>query len=177
MKNANKKNRGFTLIEMMVVIFVVGIGLVGALSFFNINISNQSEAKNELIAAGLAQESVDLVRNVVDYNYLKGNSWYKNLSNKNGSSNSCKNIDVNSLASHDCGSSNNKNNICIDANKRYYQCDDSTQTFTRTLDITGVDINGSGVDLDLGDCLNVSVAVSWNGRTTESKDIICKPRQ
>jgi Tfp pilus assembly protein PilV len=162
---------------MLVVVFVLGIGLIGALSFFNINLNNQFEAKNELIAAGLTQEGADLVRNIVDYNYLKGDSWYKNLSNRNGSSHACKNIDINSLTTHDCISSNNKNYICSDASKRYYQCNDNTQTFTRELDIVGEDVNGSGVDLDAGDCLSVSDTVSWNGRSTVSKDIICKPRQ
>ena len=44
-----KSKKGFTLIEILVTIFVLGIGLIGALSFFNINLNNQFEAKQELI--------------------------------------------------------------------------------------------------------------------------------
>jgi prepilin-type N-terminal cleavage/methylation domain-containing protein len=168
---------GFTLIEIVVAIFIIGVAFVGVLAFFNSSLQSGFDAKNELIAAGLAQEGPELVRNIVDYNYLNDNNWYNNLSNKNGNGNSCKNVDYSSLTSHACITANNKNNVCVDANGRYYQCNDSTQTFTRTLSISGEDVNGSGVDLDSGDCLAVSATVSWNGRSTVSNDIICKPRQ
>ena len=70
---------------MLVVIFVLGVGLIGALSFFNINLNNQFEAKQELIAAGLAQEGADLVRNIVDYNYLNNKpTWYNEIAEELG---------------------------------------------------------------------------------------------
>jgi len=164
MINLQKKRnsqRGFTLIEMLVVIFVVGVGLVGALSFFNINLNNQFEVKNELIAAGLAQEGVELVKNIRDYNLLNPpKAWDFNLGN-GGSS--CTAIDFNSLSSHQC--SNTGSAICTDANLRYYQCASGNTVFSRTTTISALNADGSRT---------ATCTVSWNGRTTTAKDVLYK---
>jgi prepilin-type N-terminal cleavage/methylation domain-containing protein len=181
------KHKGFTLIEILVVIFVLGIGLIGALSFFNINMNNQFEAKNELIAAGLAQESTDLVRNVVDYNYLNQvtiSHWYTEIANNSNGNSNCKLIDFYSLGSHQCesSSSSKKQRVCFDdTNNRYYQCPNASDAgatdFYREVTVTGENVNGSGVNLDTGDCIKVIATVTWNGRETKATDIICEPRQ
>jgi len=155
-------NSGFTLIEMLVVVVVLGIGLIGALSFFNINISNQFEAKNELIAASLAQEGADLVRNKIDYEKLKGTSWSGILAVLKGPA--CASIDYRSLDSHQCyteeGVTSKK--ICFSSG-RYQQCPGGTDTgMTRALTIS---LNGDGG-------LAVRCDVTWNGRTTTANDII-----
>jgi len=70
-----KKQYGFTVLEIIVVIFIVSLSLVGilALATYNIKISNFN--KNELIASQLAQEGLELVRNQRDKNWLDGNDW------------------------------------------------------------------------------------------------------
>jgi len=161
---------------MMVVVFVLGIGLIGALSFFNINLNNQFEAKNELIAAGLAQEGADLVRNLRDYNLLVGNSWYNNLySSPNAGSSLCdavdySSLDPNSARFHKCyNGAPSHDHICIGSDNLYYQCtnSDSAKTdFIRTVDITR---NGN---LDSGGYLEIVCTVSWNGRATTATDIL-----
>ncbi|MFA6193655.1 MAG: prepilin-type N-terminal cleavage/methylation domain-containing protein [Parcubacteria group bacterium] len=153
-KNSRK---GFTLIEMLVVVFVVGIGLIGALSFFNININNQNEVKNELIAAGLAQEGADLVRNIRDYNLLNSKAFDFNLDPA-----SCKAIDFSSLSSHSCVSNQN---ICTNANLQYCQCGGScnaSTNFIRKITVGGL-VNGSRT---------VTCTVTWNGRTTTANDVL-----
>lgn len=172
------------------VIFVLGIGLIGALSFFNININNQFEAKNELIAAGLAQESSDLMRNIVDHSYLNGQLWYDEITKKNApniKTEYCSSIDRDVLYGDNfkCRTKPKKpEKVCFDpANGVYSQAkncpgDQITTDFTRNLTIGGVDMDSSGIiDLDTGDCISVVVSVAWNGRETKSTDIICKPRQ
>lgn len=182
------KHKGFTLIEMLVVVFVLGIGLIGALSFFNVNLNNQFEAKNELIAAGLAQEGADLVRNIVDYNYLNKNTishWYHEIANNSNGNSNCNLIDFYSLGSHQCesSSSSKKQRVCLDdTSKRYYQCPNASDAgatdFYREITIGGYDADGGGIDLDTeNDCLSVVASVTWNSRETKSTDIICKPRQ
>jgi prepilin-type N-terminal cleavage/methylation domain-containing protein len=150
--------QGFTLIEMLVVIFVLGVGLIGAMSFFSINLNNQFEAKNELIAANLAQEGADLVRNIRDYNQLKGLAWNNNLD----TGTVCLFIDFNSLASHVC-SNVGTGDVCIDANSRYYQCVNGTATaFKRNIAITDQS-DGSK---------KVVCTVTWNDRTTTTADFL-----
>lgn len=140
---------------MLVVVFVLGIGLIGALSFFNINLNNQFEAKNELIAAGLAQEGADLARNIRDYNLLNSKAFDFNLDSA-----SCTAIDFSSLSSHQCSSAGLA--VCTDANSRYYQCASGNTNFTRSISIGGL-VNGSRT---------VTCAVTWNGRTTTAKDVL-----
>jgi len=141
-----------------VTIFVLGIGLVGALSFFNININSQFEAKNELIAAGLAQEGADLVRNIRDYNLLNSKAFDFNLAG-------CAAIDFNSLSSHQCSGAGS--DVCTDANSRYYQCASGNTNFARSISVGNL-VNGSRT---------VTCTVSWNGRTTVANDVLYSTQQ
>jgi prepilin-type N-terminal cleavage/methylation domain-containing protein len=195
------KHKGFTLIEMLVVIFVLGIGLIGALSFFNINLNNQFEAKQELIAAGLAQEASDLVRNIVDNNYLNGELWYNQITEKKAPGEKalyCSNIDRDVLFGDErykCTKKTKKfknEEVCLNLTQGVYSqkekgkdCPTGEQDtgFKRNLTIGGYNANGicddppDCIDLDKGDCISVVASVTWNDRETKSTDIICKPRQ
>lgn len=76
----NINNRfGFSIIEVMAAITIIVIGLVGVLSLVTQNIQVSSINKNELIASQLAQEGLELVRNIRDENWLiygnDGNDW------------------------------------------------------------------------------------------------------
>lgn len=157
LKFQNSSQAAFTLIEMLVVIFIVAIGLVGAISFFNINLNNQFEAKNELIAAGLAQEGADLVRNIRDYNLLKGNAWDQGLASCDAVS-----IDFNSLSGHTCTSNTA---VCTDSNRRYCQCGGSctnSTNFTRTINVSSPDSNSK----------KITCTVTWKGRITQAIDYL-----
>lgn len=154
---------GFTLIEMLIVVFVVGVGLVGALSFFNINANNQFETKNELIAAGLAQEGVELVRNVRDYNLLNDLDWGSGYGPSLNPG--CKTIDFTSLDDHRCITAGNLTYVCVDANARYYQCASGASgitDFTRTIDASN-ETDGS---------IKIICTVSWNDRSTQAVDYL-----
>ena len=69
------KKSGFTLVEIVAVLFVVAIGLVGVLSLIVQNIQSQNISKNTITAYQLAQEGVELVRKVRDTNWLATRSW------------------------------------------------------------------------------------------------------
>lgn len=73
---------GFTLVEVMVAVAVLSVGLIGAANLITYNISNSAKAINKTIAMNLAQEGIELVRNIRDTNWLQGkfdnsgaNSW------------------------------------------------------------------------------------------------------
>ena len=174
---------GFTLVELLISVFLVSVGLVGVLSFFNSSLQSNFDAKNELVAAGLVQEGTELARNIIDYNYLNDDSWWKSLVVDSIASNSnCKSIDYSSVSSHDCITAD-ETQVCLDGDSRYLQgnssCTGMTLTdYARTLDVAGQETNGApGIDLENGDCLKTTSSITWNNRTTTAVDIICKPRQ
>ena len=132
-------------------------------SFFNININNQLEARNELIAANLAQEGVELVRNLVEYKRLNpnpGDTWDTIAEGLKA----CSSIDYTSLTTRTCQSGDY---VCFSGG-RYQQCAiDPGSGMRRILTINHVnDING--------DRLVIRVDVTWNSgsRTTKANDII-----
>jgi len=81
MRIKNKKNLelkfsdGFTLIEVMAAVAVLSIGLIGGLTVITKNLSIISGGEDRIIAANLAAEGIELVRNVRDTNWLKGAAW------------------------------------------------------------------------------------------------------
>ena len=68
MKN-NFLKRGFALVEIITVLFIMSLGLIGILSLIVQNIQSQSYNKSNLIAYQLAQEGVELIRKVRDSNW------------------------------------------------------------------------------------------------------------
>jgi len=74
-KNKNifdgKKN-GFTLIEVVLVLVLVGGVFLALYGIFAKTIVNDKESEYEIIASGLAQEGVEIVRNKRDMNVLAG---------------------------------------------------------------------------------------------------------
>ncbi|MEI6529747.1 MAG: prepilin-type N-terminal cleavage/methylation domain-containing protein [Candidatus Falkowbacteria bacterium] len=74
------KNRSaFSLIEVITVLFVISLGMIGVLSLIVQNIQSQSLNKDTLIAYQLAQEGVELIRQVRDTNWHEGRAWNANL--------------------------------------------------------------------------------------------------
>src|SRR3989338_8844037 len=75
-----KNNSGISILEVIVATLIITIGMVGVLSLVIQNIQAQYINKNVLIASGLAQEGLELVRNVRDLNWLMpGNSWDQDI--------------------------------------------------------------------------------------------------
>src|SRR3990167_1380026 len=72
--------RGTTMIEVIVALSVVTLGIIGA---FNLSLESHSTvgfSKEEIIAANLAREAIDIVRNMRDNNWLQGALWDQLLS-------------------------------------------------------------------------------------------------
>lgn len=77
-KNSFKKRLGFTIIEAIMAIFVLTTGVLGVFSFITHFTEYSSISTMRLTASYLAQEGVEIVKNIRDGNYLEGNnqaSW------------------------------------------------------------------------------------------------------
>lgn len=85
LKNIFRKNKinkfkpGFTIVEIITVLMVISIGITGIMSLIVQNVKSQSVNKSTLVAYQLAQEGVELIRQVRDTNWRNNDSWKKNL--------------------------------------------------------------------------------------------------
>jgi len=80
-KRSWSKNKGFTLIEAMVALVVLTVAL-GPSLILTTNINNTAViVKNNLIAANLAQEGLEVIRGMRDTNWFNGSSFDSGLSN------------------------------------------------------------------------------------------------
>lgn len=73
--------KGFTFIELLITILIVTIGLAGISSLFVRLVSQSRIVSSKLVAAYLAQEGIELVRNIRDGNWLERVAWDDGISN------------------------------------------------------------------------------------------------
>lgn len=80
-----KCSRGFTLLETLLTIFVITVGLIGGMTAILRTLNLSSFSSSNLIATYLAQEGIEIVRNIRDTNWLEArtttNSWDEGLTN------------------------------------------------------------------------------------------------
>lgn len=86
-KNSNK---GTTLVEALVAILILSIGIIPCLEIILLANGFSSSIKNNLIAANLSQEGVEVVRAIRD------NNWFSNLAFNNGLADGTYRVDWNS---------------------------------------------------------------------------------
>jgi len=73
--------KGFSLIEMLTAVVVVTIGVVGTFSMIS-EFSGQSQVlRDNFVAAYLAQEGIEIAKNIRDNNKIQGNDWDDGLDN------------------------------------------------------------------------------------------------
>jgi len=74
-------NRGFTLVEVIVAVGMISLVLVGVISSISLSLSSVARAENNLIAANLAQEGLEIVRNIRDKDWHSGAVFGSSLTN------------------------------------------------------------------------------------------------
>lgn len=74
-KNWRENNRGFTILEVAVSLFVISMGILGVMTLVNRSIKIKEINKNKFIASQLAQEGIEIVRSTRDNNWLDNDNW------------------------------------------------------------------------------------------------------
>ncbi len=77
-------SKGFTLLEVIAAIFLLTTGVIGILSLISQTIVSTQITSSRLVASYLAQEGIEIVKNLRDTNFLKINkgetiNWYDNI--------------------------------------------------------------------------------------------------
>ncbi len=68
-------NKGFTIVELVIAIFIIVFAVVGVYNAFSLIVVLTSGAKDNLTAAYLAQEGIEVIRNIRDQNWLDDINW------------------------------------------------------------------------------------------------------
>jgi len=66
---------GFTLIEVLISLTIITVGVLGVFALVQQTISFLPISRQKLVASYLAQEGVEIVRNLRDTNIVKGQAW------------------------------------------------------------------------------------------------------
>ncbi len=75
-----KEKSGFSIMEATVALSIITFGMLGILSLVTQNVKADMVSKNFLVASMLAQEGLELVRNLRDENWQRsGSSWDDDL--------------------------------------------------------------------------------------------------
>jgi len=84
LKDIIKNKKAFTLIEIIVVLFIISLALLGIISLIVQSIRAQDYNKKVVIANQLSQEGIELIRQVRDNNWKNSVPFYTNLSDTIG---------------------------------------------------------------------------------------------
>jgi len=142
--------QGFTLMEAIVAIFLLTVGIVGVLSLVTQTISSATFSKDKLIAAYLAQEGVEIVRNIRDTNWLQEWSWNNGLTAGNEYQADYNDQNLFGFTGHP---------LNLETATGYYGYDDpgNATKFTRKITIS----EPATASCPAGGCLNIKVEVFW----------------
>ncbi len=141
-KNKNTRlltKRGFSIGEIMLAAFVLSVAMIAAINLLIVSFSNSAKSRDRVVASMLAQEGIEVVRNIRDNNWAAGrdtfNEGYFPGTNRIDDSNDkgCA-VDKDSTEISDtgsCGSGFEVKDLFIDASGYYVGTGATTTGFKR----------------------------------------------
>ncbi|MBI1888987.1 MAG: prepilin-type N-terminal cleavage/methylation domain-containing protein [Candidatus Spechtbacteria bacterium] len=165
--------KGFSLLEIIIAIAVLGSGIAGAIALINQTVVTGVFAQKQLIGAHLAQEGVEVMHNIRNTNWIKQNSdpailWDGGLTDGN----SCVNFNSASLsdagfAAGSCDSPAQRTLYFL--NNRYIHSPTgvgSATNFFRYISIA------HGVDSDAKTFVRLTSTVSWDKGSISVEEVL-----
>jgi len=179
-----KNNYGISILEVVAAIMIIALGLVGVLSLVIQNVEAQYINKNVLVASGLAQEGLELVRNVRDLNWLTtGNSWKQDIVGDDTYTidyrgRSSINTAVNSLDDDDARLYVNDSKACVGGSNAGVNCADDSDCDSNICRLNELYTHASGsnatnfyrlitVVVDQESYLDIKCAIRWKDGTQD----------
>lgn len=148
MKNIFKNSTGFTLIEVVVSIFVLVMGTLAVMGVISNSLGLVNLSKRSAVATNLTQEGIEVVRNIRDTNWIEEDPYDDEL----GPGTYC--VDYDSTSVNSCA---DQRLYWDGATYSHNPLGDPT-VFSRTV------VLSPGTDLEEVDYIDVRVTVSWDGR-------------
>lgn len=168
-KNSKLQNnkRGFSMMEVVFSVFILSVGLVAAIGLIVSSIKNSIDSRNHIIASQLAQEGVELVRNVRDNSWADGKIAFLDFKSGIGKDNCI--IDKDSDDVKTCAASPDHKKLYY-FNDFYVHNDDGSETrFQRRIKLEYYDASGDPTPPNK-DAIKASVKsiVTWNNSAPPS---------
>ena len=138
-KDKNQKIKGFSLIEMILIMFIISFAFTGIYNVLGKVFQHEKDNRYSLIAANLAQEGVEIIRNRRDENLLDGLAMNSFLNNGN-----CYPYWNGTVASCD---GNRRSEVQLDASEIYRNCPNGGCTATETPFIRVCNISGNDEEM------------------------------
>ena len=159
------KKGGFTIIELIISIFILSVALVGIFNAFSIITILTSDSVNRLTATYLAQEGMEIVRNIRDINWLNmdsgvpvGATWVDGLNTTTCATTGCQaGYASTSLSPYTAGSY-----LYLNANGFYGYGSGTKTKFERKITITFLPTGNFASDY----IMKIIVQVSWDKKAT-----------
>lgn len=77
---STRTSRGFSFAETLLATFILSVGLIIVVKLFQVSIQNSLFLRDATVASELAQEGVELVRNVRDNDFVSGGTGFGSFS-------------------------------------------------------------------------------------------------
>lgn len=126
-----KKSKAFSLIEVLMSAFILGVGLVAAIGLLSSGLRQSIENRSQLTATFLSQEGVELVRNIRDNNWANSRPSFDGINDADN----CR-IDVTEINLDHCGGDYLLSRSSSDGYYRYDVSGEKSR-FSRKITISG----------------------------------------
>lgn len=73
-------SKGFTILEMILAVFILTIAVFSSYSLIQQTLIGTSLNQSKLVAYYFAQQELENIKNIRDTNWLQGNAWNQNIS-------------------------------------------------------------------------------------------------
>jgi len=153
--------KGFTLLEMIFAITIISVGVLGIYNGMTFAIANTQKAREYFTGAYLAQEGIEIVKNMRDTNWVAGEPWDSGLLGF-GCENGCE-VDYNTASSTFFAAYNGRY-LKIDSNGFYNYNNGADTIYQRKVTVDKPDFSTS--------TMNITVDVYFKGVTTTIKEDI-----
>jgi hypothetical protein len=158
--------RGQILIEVMVALSIVVIAFSGVLGLLGTSLGLTRTISNQYVGTYLAAEGVEIVKNIIDENYFRGDRFGTRPFNQGISASRSYYLDKNSTSDN---TGEYASNLQLRFDGAYYSYSAGENTpFRREIMIRQVDDNGDGS----AEALEVTSRVTWSGKGGDFQAVV-----